>query len=168
MYREFEPSGLFHAALFHALHHAHHRCVMKEQSARGVGDLGAPMLLLSLRSAELEGQCWSQREVAKSLHLSPATVAMSLKPLERDGYVERSQDERDARRKQVSLTDKGRTAVELCRESFQAVDERMLAGFTPAEREQLTGFFRRMIENLGGAEPPPFCPVERKECDRLC
>lgn len=163
MYREFEPS-----ALFHALHHAHRRRVAEEQADRGVGDLGAPMLLLSLRMAELEGQRWSQREVAKSLHLSPATVAMSLKPLERDGYVERALDERDARRKQVSLTDKGRNAVELCRESFRAVDARMLAGFTPAEREQLTGFFRRMIENLGGAEPPPFCPDERKECDSLC
>lgn len=163
MYREFEPS-----ALFHALHHAHRRRVTEEQSGRGIGDLSSPMLLLSLRSAELKGELWSQREVAKSLHLSPATVAMSLKPLERDGYVERSSDERDARRKQVSLTDKGRNAVELCRESFQAVDARMLAGFSPEEREQLTAFFKRMIENLGGAELPPFCPPDGKECDSPC
>ena len=160
MYDRHEPS-----ALFHGLHHAHKRRVAEEQARRGLGDLGAPMLLLSLFSAEQAGERWSQRDVARTLRLSPATVAVSLKPLERDGYVERSADELDQRRNRVSLTDKGRKAVELCGESFRAVDERMLSGFTPDEREQLTGFFERMIQNLGGVEPPPFCPPG-KECDR--
>ena len=153
MYDRHEPS-----ALFHALHHAHKRRVAEEQTARGVGDLGAPMLLLSLFSAELAGERWSQRDVARTLRISPATVAVSLKTLERDGYVERAADERDQRRNRVSLTDKGRKAVGLCGESFRAVDQGMLAGFTPEEKVQLTGFFKRMIDNLGGAEEPPFCP----------
>lgn len=160
MYERNEPS-----ALFHGLHHAHERRVAEEQARRGLGDLGAPMLLLSLFSAEQAGERWSQRDVARTLRLSPATVAVSLKPLERDGYVERSADERDQRRNRVTLTDKGRRAVEKCGESFRAVDERMLTGFTPQEREQLTGFFTRMIENLGGVDGPPFCPPG-KECGR--
>lgn len=160
MYDRHEPS-----ALFHGLHHAHKRRVAEEQARRGLGDLGAPMLLLSLYSAEQAGERWSQRDVARTLRLSPATVAVSLKPLERDGYVERAADERDQRRNRVTLTDKGRSAVEKCGESFRAVDERMLTGFTPQEREQLTGFFERMIQNLGGVEPPPFCPPG-KERDR--
>lgn len=160
MYDRYEPS-----ALFHGLHHAHKRRVMEEQANRGVGDLGAPMLLLSLFSAETTGEQWSQRDVARTMRLSPATVAVSLKTLERDGYVERAADERDTRRNRISLTDKGRRAVEKCAESFRAVDERMLSGFTQAEREQLTGFFKRMIDNLGGVEASPFCPPG-KECDR--
>ncbi len=159
MYDKHEPS-----ALFHSLHHAHKRRVAEEQALRGVGDLGAPMLLLSLFYAETAGEQWSQRDVARTLRLSPATVAVSLKTLERDGYINRTADERDQRRNRVTLTDKGRTAVGLCGESFRAVDERMLSGFTPAEKAQLTGFFRRMIDNLGGAEEPPFCPPG-KECD---
>lgn len=162
MYERHEPS-----ALFHALHHAHKRRVMEEQAARGVGELSAPMLLLSLFSAEVKGQRWSQREVAKVLRLSPATVAVSLKTLERDGYVERSADARDQRRNLVSLTDKGRRAVEMCGECFRAVDERMLSGFSDQEKAQLTGLLLRMVDNLGGAEPPPFCPDE-KECDGPC
>lgn len=157
MYEKHEPS-----ALFHGLHHAHKRRVMEEQAQRGVGDLGAPMVLLSLFSAERAGEQWSQRDVARTLRLSPATVAVSLKTLERNGYVERAADERDQRRNRVSLTDKGRRAVEKCAESFRAVDERMLAGFTPAEKAQLTGFFCRMIQNLGGMEPPPFAPLEKE------
>ena len=159
MYDKYEPS-----ALFHALHHAHKRRVTEEQTARGVGGLGAPMLLLSLFSAELAGERWSQRDVARTLRISPATVTVSLKTLERDGYVERTADKQDQRCNRVSLTDKGRKAVKLCGESLRAVDRRMLSGFTPQEREQLTGFFRRMIDNLGGVEPPPFCPPE-KECE---
>ena len=160
MYDRHEPS-----ALFHGLHHAHKRRVMEEQARRGVGDLSAPMLLLSLFSAETAGERWSQRDVARTLRTSPATVAVSLRTLEGDGYVERAADERDQRRNRVSLTDKGRRAVERCGESFRAVDQRMLSGFSPAEKAQLTGFFTRMIENLGGVEPPPFCPPE-KECER--
>lgn len=153
MYERHEPS-----ALFHGLHHAHKRRVMEEQAGRGLGDLGSPMLLLSLFSAEAAGEQWSQRDVARTMRLSPATVAVALKTLERDGYVERRADERDQRKNRVTLTDKGRRAVERCGESFRAVDERMLAGFSAQEKEQLTGFFTRMIDNLGGVEPPPFCP----------
>ena len=162
MYQSNEPG-----ALFHALHHAQKRRVAEELAVRGIGDLGAPMLLLSLFSAEAAGERWSQRDVARTLRVSPATVAVSLKTLERDGYVKRAADERDQRRNRVSLTDKGRKAVELCAESFQAVDDRMLSGFSPEERAQLTGFFTRMIDNLGGVEEPPFCP-NGKECERPC
>lgn len=159
MYEKNEPS-----ALFHGLHHAHKRRVNEEQAARGIGDLGAPMLLMSLFYAETVGEQWSQRDVARTMRISPATVAVSLKTLERDGYVKRTADERDQRRNRVELTDKGRRAVEKCGESFRAVDDRMLAGFSPEEKIQLTGFFTRMIDNLGGVEPPPFCPPE-KECE---
>lgn len=161
MYQNNEPS-----ALFHGLHHAHKRRVTEEQAARGIGDLGAPMLLLSLFAAEAAGEQWSQRDVARTLRVSPATVAVSLKTLERDSYVERSADVRDARRNLIALTDKGRRAVELCGESFQAVDQRMLVGFSPEEKAQLTGFLTRMIDNLGGVEPPPFCPPEKEGEDR--
>ena len=160
MYEKHEPS-----ALFHGLHHAHKRRVAEEQASRGVGDLGAPMLLLSLFSAERAGESWSQRDVARTMRISPATVAVSLKALERNGYVRRSADEQDARRNRVALTEKGRRAVELCGESFRAVDERMLSGFTREEKAQLTGFFNRMIENLGGVEPPPFCPPKKEGKD---
>ena len=101
MYDKHEPS-----ALFHSLHHAHKRRVAEEQALRGVGDLGAPMLLLSLFYAETAGEQWSQRDVARTLRLSPATVAVSLKTLERDGYVDRTADERDQRRNRVTLTDR--------------------------------------------------------------
>ena len=139
-----------------------------ELNAAGLEKVGHPMLVSILQSADEdpEGQFHAQRELADLLHVSPAAVANSLKCLERDGYVRREPWQRDARRNRVSLTDKGRRAVEKCGESFRAVDERMLSGFSPEEKEQLTGFFTRMIDNLGGVEPPPFCPPEKEGEDR--
>ena len=173
MYRKDEPS-----ALFHSLHHAHRRQVSEEQKRRGVSDLGNPMALVALLQATQQGQGIPQRELARLMRLSPATVAVSLKSMEKGGYVSRVTDQRDQRRNLVTLTEKGMVAVGLCGEGFRAVDEQMLSGFTPAEKEQLSGFLRRMIENLGGAGEPPFPPPPppkgrcgkkpcKKERDRL-
>lgn len=157
MYERHEPS-----MLFHMLHHAHKRQVVAEQKARGVADMGAPMLLMTLFRGEKNGEKLSQRELARRLRLSPATVAVSLKTMERCGYVSREIDDRDARKNLVKITDKGREAVELCGHSFRAADEQMLSDFTPEEKEQLTGFFVRMLKNLGVTDPerekPPFPP----------
>lgn len=169
--------------LFHFLHRAHHRRVSEEWNVRGLGDVGAPMILAALYSSQKEGTVLSQRELARALHLSPATVAVSLKNLEGKGYLIRTTDAGDQRRNLVELTDKGRSAVEKGSEAFLAVEEQMLAGFSEAEKEQLTGFFIRMLKNLGASEedvppPPPggpFGPPPHhrhrhgcvgKECDR--
>lgn len=147
--------------LFHFLHHAHHRRVSEEWNARGIGDVGAPMLIAALYQSEKAGRTLSQRELAQQIRLSAPTVAVSLKNLEGKGYVVRSADQRDARRNLVSLTDKGRRAFEVGNEAFQAVEEQLLSGFSEAEKEQLTSFFLRMLENLGVKEgegpPPPPC-----------
>ena len=163
MYQNNEPS-----ALFHSIHHAHRRRVTEAQLAQGLGTLGSPMLLLTLFRAENQGHSCSQRELAGAMRLSPATVAVSPRSLERDGYVCRRSDKRDARRNIVELTDKGRWAVEACGRVFRSVDEKMLEGFSPEEREQLSQFLQRMLDNLGGRmECRPPLPGERdgKECD---
>ena len=149
--------------IFHQLLRAHRNAHMTALAQRGVGDIGSPHLLVALSHyPDDPAQAPTQKELADRLHIAPPTIAASLKALERDGYVARAADERDARRNRVSLTEKGRGAVQLCTESFRAVDERMLLGFTPEEARQLGGFLARMVKNLGGTQPPPFCP-EGKE-----
>lgn len=159
MYRENEPS-----AMFHTLHRAHRKRVSAAQSSYALDDLGSPMLLICLSKAERRGEQLSQRELAKAMKLSPATVAVSLKSLERSGYVLREVDPRDARRNVVRLTEKGANAVELSSRALHDVDELMLAGFSPEERGILSQFFCRMLNNLGG--PPncsPTCPYAPNE-----
>ena len=157
MYERHEPS-----ILIHGLHHAHKRRVAEEQKAHGIADMSAPVILLTLCHAGDQGKKISQRELARLLRLSPATVAVSLQNMEKCGYVHREIDPADARRNLLSLTEKGRDAVEQCGNAFRAVDEQMLSGFTPEEQEQLSGFLIRMMNNLGVTDPekerPPFPP----------
>ncbi len=132
------------------INQAHRNAVDAELAARGLREIGHPILLTILERSGPAGpecQCRAQAELAGLLHVSPAAVANSLKSLEKGGYIRREPG-RDARRNQVLLTGKGREAVVGCRESFEAVAARMLAGFTPEELETLLVFRRRMLENL--------------------
>ena len=149
---------LFHEMelLSRSLHQAHRAAVQTELNAAGLGEVGHPMLVSILQSAEEdpEGQCQAQRELADLLHVSPAAIANSLKCLERDGYIRREPWQKDARRNRVILTGKGAAAVEGCRNVFCRVSARMMAGFSPEELGQLAQFQRRMLDNLTGPQPP--------------
>ena len=163
------------ALLLNQLFRAHHNACMAALAQRGVEDVGSPRLLVQLAQYPdgPEGAP-TQKELADKLHSAPATIAASLKCLERQGYVARRTDEKDSRRNRISITRKGRDVLAAGLRVFQQVDDAMFAGFTPSEREQVSRFHRRMLDNLyqiGGSResgcpppPPPPIPPERK-CD---
>ncbi len=151
--------------LFHALNRAHHNATQAELAAQGLDGLGSPLLMMLLQSRGKDGTTPPQRALAEAMHVSPAAVAMSLKALERLGYVERRMDRADQRRRRIVITAQGEAAVETCWQVFQTVDRKMMEGFTPAEREQLAGYHHRMLRNLfDGASAPPENPFERMGC----
>jgi DNA-binding MarR family transcriptional regulator len=147
--------------LFQELTRVRHNAMHAELTARGLGDLGAPMILFVLKHRGQEGEIPVQRELADILHVSPATIAVSLKSLERGGYVEKRADSSDARRKRIALTPKGSSAMEMCAEVFQLVDERMFHGLAEEETGQLVGYLKRMLQNLRDGEDR--IPCERTE-----
>lgn len=134
--------------LFHSIHRARMNAVQAELNARGLADVGSPMILFILDHRGKEGEIASQRELAEALHVSPATVATSLKSLERLGYVEKRPDCQDARRNHVTITEKGAAAVKQCFALFQEIDERMMDGFSQDEREQLNRLHQKVLNNL--------------------
>ena len=140
--------------LARSLKNAHRLAVQAELNAAGLEKVGHPMLVSILQSADEdpEGQFQAQRELADLLHVSPPAIANSLKCLERDGYVRREPWPEDARRNRVILTEKGAAAVQGCRNVFRRVSDRMMAGFSPEELEQLPQFQRRMLDNLNSNE----------------
>jgi len=136
------------------LNQAHRSAVSAELAARGLGEIGHPVLMTILKYVEeAPEQSVSQRALADLLYISPAAVANSLKSMERGGYIRREPVERDARRNRVLLTDKGREAVEGCEEVFRCVERRMFLDFTPEERALLIDMRARMLRNLLGTTP---------------
>lgn len=146
--------------LFHDVHRAHRGALLTALAQLGLQDVRQPKALIYL--AERAGESVNQRELADALHITPATMAASLKSLERRGYVTKRSDQRDGRCKLLSITQKGLDAVQRCRDAFDMVDAQLYAGFTRQEVEQEKAFLRRMLHNLeaiwdapeGGRTPP--------------
>lgn len=153
--------------LLHQLLCAHRNACMAAMAAQGVDDVGSPRLLAELAQyPDDPDQAPTQRELADRLRCAPATIAVSLKCLERAGYATRRTDEKDSRRNRISITQAGRDKLEAGMRAFRQVDGYMYHGFTQEEREQVRLLLGRMLENLyqiGGDkrhEPPrdPLCP----------
>ena len=145
--------------LFQSVERARKQAIQTELSRRGLGTLGQPMILFLLKDKGREGRIAAQKELSDAMHVAPATVAVSLKSLEREGYVEKLADETDQRRKAVRLTPKGEAAIQRCVQVFEAVDQSMFEGFRPEETRQACGYLMRMLHNLRGDLPP-----ERMNC----
>lgn len=90
----------------------------------------------------------SQKELADMNEVSTATIAVSLKKLEKGGYIKRLVDEKDNRYNQLCITEKGRRIVEESHQIFTEVDEAMFAGFSEEESRKLEESLDRIYENL--------------------
>ena len=89
----------------------------------------------------------SQTELAEKMEVSPAAIAVSLKKLEKGGFVSMQCHENDNRVNYVKVTEKGRKAIEVSIRYFQEIDEAMFADFTDEEIERLGGYLHRVIAN---------------------
>ena len=89
----------------------------------------------------------SQTELAERLEISPAAVAVSLKKLEKSGFISRQCQENDNRVNQVVITEKGWEIIDQSVQYFKEMDKAFLKDFSLEELRQLEGFWERMIKN---------------------
>ena len=74
---------------------------------------------------------------------------MTLKKLERGGYVERIVDRDDNRYNKIRITEKGQKEVEQSIELFKRVEKGMFAGFSDGEKECFYACLQKLSGNLG-------------------
>ena len=89
-----------------------------------------------------------QHELAEFLRVKPSTVNGVLDRMEEKGLVRRSVSGSDARRRLITLTEKGAEQQALFQQSFLDVEAAMVRGFTQEERENLCALLDRVIQNL--------------------
>ena len=89
----------------------------------------------------------SQTELAERLEISPAAVAVSLKKLEKSGFISRQCQENDNRVNQVVITEKGWKIIDLSTQYFKEMENAFLSDFSEEELKQLQRFLERMIKN---------------------
>lgn len=107
----------------------------------------AAALLLALR----QGAAMAPSRLADRIGLRRSSVSMLLKRLERDGWIERSVDRRDRRRRIVRLTEHGRRRFDILLPGYYWITRLQLAGLSASERADL----HRLLKRIHAVTPPP-------------
>src|SRR2546423_3307085 len=94
----------------------------------------------------------TQQSLCGQLHLDPTNLVAILNELEQRGYATRRRDPEDRRRHLVEVSKKGIAVLEKVSEVMDAVEDDLLDGFEPAEREQLEDLLTSIWERSGGYE----------------
>ena len=105
---------------------------------------GQPPILMLL----YKNDGMSQKEMARTLNLSPATMTVTLKRMEKAGLVLREMDEHDQRILRVHLSGKGREMCETGESRIGVVTAELLEGFTLEEQQQLNEYLGRIARNM--------------------
>ncbi len=105
---------------------------------------GQPMILEYV----LQHDACTQKELAEAMHISAASIAVTIKRIEKAGLIVRTPDETDSRKNHLSITEKGKEAFMEFRKICDATDEAMFRDFTPEERETLHKLLARLHQNL--------------------
>ncbi|MBQ6239559.1 MAG: MarR family transcriptional regulator [Firmicutes bacterium] len=90
----------------------------------------------------------SQKDIAEELHISPASVAASVKKLVQGGYIEKKINESDARYYEVTLTPLGRSIVTESYRIFGEYIETMYAGIPDEEMQASIQTMLKIRDNL--------------------
>ncbi|MFO8132976.1 MAG: MarR family transcriptional regulator [Thermoplasmatota archaeon] len=88
----------------------------------------------------------SQRDVTEQLHVSKATTSKMIQKLERDGYIQRKQDERDHRTYIVHTTGKAQRLHTRLKNISNRWNDILLNGLTRRQRDAIVTGLNQMIQ----------------------
>ena len=109
-------------------------------------------VLRYLDHAEKQCIAVSQKDIEKYLNASNPTISGILDRLEDKGFINRINDNHDARKKIITLTDKARKINQAIVEKLDIFDEEMLSCLDDKEREELFDYLERIIAHLKESE----------------
>lgn len=101
----------------------------------------------------------SLRELADQLHIKPPTVTVTVKRLEKNGFLYKRTDEKDLRIIRIYESEKGKKLAKDLQKVAMENERLLTQGFSEEEKKQICQYFQRMTENLiqAGVE---ICPMD--------
>ena len=90
----------------------------------------------------------SQREIAEHLRIKPPTVNVTVRRLEKAGFLYRKADEKDQRISRIYLTEKGKQAKENGMKKVKENEKILLSGLSDAELCLLRRMLEQITENI--------------------
>ncbi|WP_170328231.1 MarR family winged helix-turn-helix transcriptional regulator [Ruegeria arenilitoris] len=107
-------------------------------------------VLMALYTAE-DAEGLRVRLIADRLHIAAANVTASINNLEREGWIEKREDSTDSRALNISLSRKGRKALDSFTIKLRSVNDTWFAGITEDEFVHAENFMRRLIAQYQSA-----------------
>ncbi len=126
-----------------------HRTLIEKQVAKGSLHRTQHRLLLHIFKSE--GPL-SQKELAEFFEVSPAAIAVSVKKLEKGGYITRKTLKDDMRFNEITVTDKGKEILFNTKALVDKVDTHMFRDFSENELLLFCNFLEKMQNNLNDFE----------------
>lgn len=96
-----------------------------------------------------------QRDLARSMHISPASVTNMLQRMERDGWIERKRDEADQRVVRVFAADKSKKLRVEAKRVFQEMEDELGSIYTSEEQSTLKRLLTKLFEHYAPGDPHP-------------
>ncbi len=93
------------------------------------------------------------KELSDGINVSPASVAIFVKQMQKSGVITKISDENDLRCNRIALTENGKQRTEYIHSQFDKLDKRMFKGFTKEELSLLNSFLNRLIDNISEDAP---------------
>lgn len=90
----------------------------------------------------------SQRQLAGKIGITPPSMTVALRKLEKRGYICRKPDENDQRIVRIQLADKGWQCIEELRQIMEDMEEILHKGMSQEERLLLRRLLLQIQENL--------------------
>lgn len=129
--------------VFMQLSQVHAFCMQHTLQKYGLYE-GQPAFLFQIRDLGKP----SQNELAQTLGISKSSAGVSLRRLEKNGFVKREQDPADSRCNRISLTKKGQEFTRWCEMDVDMIANNLLEEFEGEEREQALRTLNRMLKGL--------------------
>ena len=105
--------------------------------------------IMGFLSRQQEPPC--PRDLEEAFHLSHPTVSGLLSRLEQKGFIRLRPDPSDRRCKRIYIQPKGQECHQTMHQAIADIEQQLVRGFTPDEKELFADFLQRAIANMGGS-----------------
>ncbi len=134
--------------------------VSHTRTAEALESLGLTTALFALLSVLGTREGAIQQELGSAMGIDPSTMVSLIDQLESAGLAKRRPRPTDRRAREVAITPKGRRVLEQARQLAMQVEDDVLRGLSPAERQRMLALLRRAVDSA-----PPQSPWTAEEGD---
>jgi DNA-binding MarR family transcriptional regulator len=134
--------------------------VSHTRTAEALESLGLTTALFALLNVLGPREGANQQELGSAMGVDPSTMVSLIDQLENAGLANRRPRPTDRRAREVVITPKGRRVLGEARQLAMQVEDDVLRGLSPAERQRMLALLRRAVDSA-----PPQSPWTAEEGD---